>query len=119
MNYILIVFLTYVLHLLLKLNWISTAVVLVFLMITQYFHRRKNTGFKAERQRFLDVSLYIDTLLYSFLKEKKIIRAFEDVKSTLEPGTMRDVVSKAIEHMMLTFDETQVFVDAMKIIEDE
>ena len=31
MNYILIVFLTYVLHLLLKLNWISTAVVLVFL----------------------------------------------------------------------------------------
>ena len=119
MNYILIVFLTYVLHLLLKLNWISTAVVLVFLMITQYFHRRKSNGFKAERQRFLDVSLYIDTLLYSFLKEKKIIRAFEDVKSTLEPGTMRDVVSKAIEHMMLTFDETQVFVDAMKIIEDE
>ena len=49
MNYILIVFRTYVLHLLLKLNWISTAVVLVFLMITQYFHRRKNTGFKAER----------------------------------------------------------------------
>ena len=119
MNYILIVFLAYVLHLLLKLNWISTAVVLVFLMITQYFHRRKSNGFKAERQRFLDVSLYIDTLLYSFLKEKKIIRAFEDVKSTLEPGTMRDVVSKAIEHMMLTFDETQVFVDAMKIIEDE
>lgn len=70
MNYILIVFLTYVLHLLLKLNWISTAVVLVFLMITQYFHRRKSNGFKAERQRFLDVSLYIDTLLYSFLKEK-------------------------------------------------
>ena len=32
MTYILILFLTYVLHLLLKLNWVCTAVVLVFLL---------------------------------------------------------------------------------------
>lgn len=119
MTYVLILFLTYVLHLMLKLRWISTGIVLVYLLIMQYFHRKKHENFVEARQRFLDVSLYIDTLLYSFLKEKKIIRAFEDVKSTLEKGHMRSVVSRALDHMMLTFDETSVFVDAMKLIEDE
>ena len=38
MTYILILFLTYVLHLLLKLNWVCTAVVLVFLLVMQHFH---------------------------------------------------------------------------------
>lgn len=32
---------------------------------------------------------------------------------------MKETVSRAIDHMMLTFDETEVFVDAMRIIEDE
>lgn len=119
MTYILILFLTYVLHLLLKLNWVCTAVVLVFLLVMQHFHRIKGQRFQEARKRFLDVSLYIDTLLYSFLKEHKIIRAFEDVKSTLADGHMKETVSRAIDHMMLTFDETEVFVDAMRIIEDE
>ena len=119
MTYVLILFLTYVLHLMLKLSWISTGIVLVFLLVMQHFHRKKHANFIEARKRFLDASLYIDTLLYSFLKEKKIIRAFEDVKSTLEEGHMKSVVSRALDHMMLTFDETSVFVDAMKIIEDE
>lgn len=119
MTYILILFLTYVLHLLLKLNWVCTGVVLVFLLVMQHFHRIKGQRFQEARKRFLDVSLYIDTLLYSFLKEQKIIRAFEDVKSTLADGHMKETVSRAIDHMMLTFDETEVFVDAMRIIEDE
>lgn len=119
MTYILILFLTYVLRLMLKLSWISTGIVLVFLLVMQHFHRQKSANFKNARKRFLDVSLYIDTLLYSFLKEKKIIRAFEDVKSTLEEGHMKDVVTEALNHMMLTFDETEVFVDSMKIIEEE
>jgi hypothetical protein len=102
MTYILILFLTYVLHLLLKLNWVCTAVVLVFLLVMQHFHRIKGQRFQEARKRFLDVSLYIDTLLYSFLKEQKIIRAFEDVKSTLADGHMKETVSRAIDHMMLT-----------------
>lgn len=106
MTYILILFLTYVLHLLLKLNWVCTAVVLVFLLVMQHFHRIKDQRFQEARKRFLDVSLYIDTLLYSFLKEQKIIRAFEDVKSTLADGHMKETVSRALDHMMLTFDET-------------
>ena len=119
MTYILILFLTYVLHLLLKLNWVCTAVVLVFLLVMQHFHRIKGQRFQEARKRLLDVSLYIDTLLYSFLKEQKIIRAFEDVKSTLADGHMKETVSRAIDHMMLTFDETEVLVYAMRIFEDE
>ena len=44
MTYILILFLTYVLHLLLKLNWVCTAVVLVFLLVMQHFQRPKISG---------------------------------------------------------------------------
>ena len=57
MTYILIFFLTYVLHLLLKLNWVCTAVVLVFLLVMQHFHRIKGQRFQEARKRFLDVSL--------------------------------------------------------------
>ena len=32
---------------------------------------------------------------------------------------LRETVSRALDHMLLTFDETEVFVDAMRIIEDE
>ena len=73
MTYVLILFLTYVLHLMLKLSWIPTGIVLVFLLVMQHFHRKKHANFIEARKRFLDASLYIDTLLYSFLKEKKIM----------------------------------------------
>lgn len=119
MTYIIVIFLTYVLMLLLKLNIISTLIIFVFIMLMQHFHRKKSRSFKLEQRRFQDVSLYIDTLLYSFLKEKKIMRAFEDVKSTLEDGRMKEVVSEALEHMLVTFDETEVLVDSMKIVERE
>lgn len=99
--YILILFLTYVLHLLLKLNWVCTAVVLVFLLVMQHFHRIKGQRFQEARKRFLDVSLYIDTLLYSFLKEQKIIRAFEDVKSTLADGHMKETWNlRLVQHFI-------------------
>jgi hypothetical protein len=99
MTYILILFLTYVLHLLLKLNWVCTAVVLVFLLVMQHFHRIKGQRFQEARKRFLDVSLYIDTLLYSFLKEQKIIRAFEDGESILECA-----IREAVEEVGLVVD---------------
>ena len=54
------------------------------------------------------------------MKEQKIIRAFEGCKEhTGRWSYMKETVSRAIDHMMLTFDETEVFVDAMRIIEDE
>lgn len=37
-----------------------------FLLVMQHFHRIKGQRFQEARKRFLDVSLYIDTLLYSF-----------------------------------------------------
>ena len=55
MTYILILFLTYVLHLLLKLNWVCTAGVFVFLLVMQHFHRIKGQRFQEARKRFLDV----------------------------------------------------------------
>lgn len=119
MRIVLIAFLTYILMLLLKLNLISTIIVGTFLFAMHFIHAKKKLNIDLQKKRFEDVALYIDTLLYSFLKERKIIRAFEDVYNTLEDGQMRETVSRALDHMMLTFDETEVLVDSMKIIEDE
>ena len=49
-----------------QVKLVCTAVVLVFLLVMQHFHRIKGQRFQEARKRFLDVSLYIDTLLYSF-----------------------------------------------------
>ena len=89
-----------------------------FFLLCSIFTESRPKDFRKRESAWI-ISYYIDTLLYSFLKEQKIIRAFEDVKSTLADGHMKETVSRAIDHMMLTFDETEVFVDAMRIIEDE
>lgn len=119
MIYLSLIALTYLLKILLKLNWISTVAVLCFLLVMQRWHKKKHLAYVNSVDRFEDVSLYIDTLLYSFMKERKIIRAFEDTWSTFEDGTMKQTIQNALDHMRLTFDETEVLVDAMKIIETE
>lgn len=119
MIYLSLMALTYLLKILLKLNWISTVTVLCFLLVMQRWHKKKHLAYVNSVDRFEDVSLYIDTLLYSFMKERKIIRAFEDTWSTFEDGTMKQTIQNALDHMRLTFDETEVLVDAMKIIETE
>ena len=80
--------------------------------------KKKHLAYVNSVDRFEDVSLYIDTLLYSFMKERKIIRAFEDTWSTFEDGTMKQTIQNALDHMRLTFDETEVLVDAMKNYRD-
>ena len=45
--------------------------------------------------------------------------AFEDVYNTLEDGILKNTVNKAISHMRMTFDETEILGDSLKYIEEE
>ena len=119
MIYMVVLIGVYVVHLLLKLNWIITSVVAVYLLCMVPLHRKRYQQTKQQIVRYEDTSAYIDTLLYAFVKEGKVVRAFEDVASTLRDGNMKNVVKEALDHMILTFDDSQILLNSMKKIEDE
>lgn len=117
MIYALIIVLVYCIHLALKLNWIATGILGVYLLIMLRFHTRYVGEKKRQEVRFRDASLYMDTLLYAFVKDGKIMRAFEDVKSTLPDGELKSLVSKALDNMMLSYGEDELLDSSFRIVE--
>lgn len=117
MIYVIMLVLLYIIRLLLKLSWFSTAVLLLYFVAAISYHRRLHREQKKQEIRFRDASIYMDTLLYAFAKEGKILRAFEDVEATLRNGELKMLVREALEHMLMTFDETEVLADSLAIIE--
>lgn len=70
-------------------------------------------------RKFEEVSEYLDMLLYAFVKEEKVERALVNVDAAMVDGPMRGVLQKAIDHMHMTFDETDVMRDSLQMIERE
>ena len=119
MIYFIAFIIVYSLHVLLKLNWYMTLVLAVFACIMVPRHRKRYEGYLKNKNRFYDVSSYLDTLLYSFLKEEKVVLAVWDVGQTLPQGTMKSLVEKAVDYMQMTFDEIAVLQEGLRMIERE
>lgn len=111
--------LLYGLHLLLKLNYISIGVLAIGYVIAVQFHMKYFKQAKEEEKRFYDASLYLDLMLSAFLREEKLDRSFDNVLNTLPEGKLKHLVEKAYEHMIVTFDNSQVMRDATRMIEEE
>lgn len=106
-------------RLLLRLNWIICIVLFLLLLAMFPFHRKKNNEKKRQEQRFADVCLYIDTLLYAFEKNGKIDGAIEETAEALPEGKLKETVIKALDHMRLTFDDSDILADGLAVIEQE
>lgn len=119
MIYALIFLVVFFLHLILKLAWWASLIIGGYALFMLRLHRSRHRQQKRQLRRFESTSLYIDTLLYAFVKEGKILRAFEDVENTLFEGELKRVVTKAIEHMRMTFDDSEIVGTSMEIIERE
>ncbi len=119
MIYFMAFIIVYVLHVLLRLNWWITFALLVFVFCMVPQHKKRYDSAKENQQRFYDVSMYLDTLLYSFVKEEKVESAIKDVCQTLPEGKMKALVKQALEYMMMTFDEVEVLEEAFEMIEKE
>ncbi len=117
MSYLCIAVLTYFLHLLLKLNWYMTIAIGGFFLIAYPFHRKKQKQKNEQEKRFFEVMIYIDTLLYAFLREQKVEAALDDVCMSLPKGQMRETAIKAHDHMILTFDNSDATADGLLDIE--
>lgn len=109
----------YILSLMLKLHWITALIVGAFLLLRLPKHRRLYRMKKSGELRFGEVSEYLDTLLYAFMKEEKVERALVDAEAALVDGNMRAVLQKAVDHLHMTFDDTDVMRDSLRMIEAE
>ena len=91
MSYLLLIAVVYFLHLLLKMNWICTGILFLYGIWSLSRHKKVLRGQKFQEERFFAVSLYLDTVLYAFLKEEKIDGALRDTAAEAERfGIRRD-----------------------------
>lgn len=103
-------------HVLLKTNWLFTGIIGIYLFFMYRIHMKLYRKQKEETRCFEDVCVYLETLLYSFLREGKIIRAFEAVNQTIAAGELQETVTMALEKMEMITDETEIYREAMDII---
>lgn len=119
MIYFVAFIIVYALHVLLRLNWYMTVLLGVFALVMIPRHKKRYEIFMQNKRRFFEVSSYLDTLLYSFVKEEKVVLAISDVSQTLPQGEMKNLVDKAFDYMRLTFDKIEVLEEALRMIEKE
>ena len=119
MTYFLGFICVYVLHVLLRLNWWVTGILAVLSYFLVRRHGMYYRQMKQCEQRFFDVSMYLETLLYSFVKEEKVDLAIRDVSQTLPDGQMKELTKRALEYITMTFDKTEILESAFGIIEQE
>uniref|UniRef100_UPI004057897E hypothetical protein n=1 Tax=Agathobacter sp. TaxID=2021311 RepID=UPI004057897E len=119
MIYIVVLSGVFFLHLLLKLNVVCSVFLAVFAFFVLPIHRKAENKRKLYKERFYEVTLYIDTLLYAFAKEGKADKALQDAKAALPEGTMKKTVTQALDYLMMTFDESELLRESFCIIEKE
>ena len=113
------VVIVYFLHVLLKLNEEMTLLLLLFVAFMLPFHQKHYSQAKENQTRFFEVSLYLDTLLYAFVKEQKVDLAVRDVSLTLPEGKMKALAKGAYAHMNMAFNQVEVVETALRRVEKE
>lgn len=116
MIYMVFLFGMYALKLLLRMHWITALVLTVFGLMMLPKHRRLFREMNRQKTRFTEAVEYLDTLLYAFAKEEKIDQALENVEAALI-GQVRMVVHEAVEHLHMTYDDTDVMRESLRIVE--
>ena len=78
-------------------------------------------GYKQmyEHKRFLDVSDYLEQMLYSFRMSQKILSALKDTQSLFTEGRMRQVLLQAISYIEKGKYEKDLYGEALGMIEEE
>lgn len=109
----------YALHLMLRMHWLTTAFITIYVLVRVRAHCRLYSEAQEQQLRFGEIADYLDTVLYAFLKEGKVESALVDAQAALVDGPMREAVSDAVDHIHMTFDDTDVMADALKQIEDQ
>lgn len=76
-------------------------------------------GYKQmyEHKQFLDVSDYMEQILYSFRLNKKILLALKDTRTLFHEGRMYEVLGEAIRYIEAGRYQNELYREALEIIE--
>lgn len=119
MIYLIVLAGMYAMHLMLKMHWITTLLLTGFLLLRVGHHRKLYRRMKEEILRLDETAEYMDAFLYAFVKEEKVERTLSDVEAALVDGPMREAVRDAVDHLQMTFDETDVMRESLRIVEKQ
>ncbi len=72
-----------------------------------------------EQKKFVDVSNYIEQLLYSFKRQSKILSALEDTLLLYPDGMMHNKIVQMIKYLQNTQDSENIYENAFAIMEQE
>ncbi|MEY8391761.1 hypothetical protein D3Z36_14040 [Lachnospiraceae bacterium] len=77
-------------------------------------------GYKQmfEHRRFLDISDYMEQILYSFRLNPKILLSLKDTRTLFTKGRMHEVLGEAIHYIQQGIYDKDLYREALKIIED-
>ena len=104
-----------------QLKWYFNMVIIMTCILCVpviFYVSRKNM---YESKRFHDVTNYMEQLLYSFRRKKKILTSLEDVSVSFEGdnGNMKKVIDEAIEYIRTSETSGDIYREALDIIEKE
>lgn len=104
-----------------QLKWYFNMVIIMTCILCVpviFYVSRKNM---YESKRFHDVTNYMEQLLYSFRRKKKILTSLEDVSVSFEgdTGNMKKVIDEAIEYIRTSETSGDIYREALDIIENE
>lgn len=108
----------YALSLMMKMHWITTVGLTLYLLVTLKQHQKLYGKMQRETERFGEAAGYLDSFLYAFSREQKVERTLMNVEAALEEGTMREKVTDALDHLRMTFDESDVMRESLRIVEE-
>ena len=72
---------------------------------------------RYHQKRFSDLNIYMEQFLYSFQKSGKILTTLEDMLLLFESGAMRKTIEEARDHILYTYNESEVEKNALAIID--
>ena len=70
-----------------------------------------------EHKQFLDVSDYMEQMLYSFRLNQKILLALKDTHTLFQEGRMHEVMGEAIQYIERGSFHYELYKEALEIIE--
>ena len=111
----------YTLRLLLKMQWMTTVIFGLYMLVRVRIYRKRFRQIKEQKLRFEEACEYMDTFLYAFVKEGKVERALTDAHQVLGNGPMREAVEEGLDHLYMVYDDSQTDImrNALGIIDRE
>lgn len=77
------------------------------------FHEYKN---QYQKKKYLDLTVYMEQMLYSFQRHPKIVDALNDTGFVFTEGEMKKLIEQA-KDKILSGDSKNLFLDALEMIE--